>query len=238
MEMERAPSSQEEDVKEYFERIARRFDSYYREEAETGGLVGRIAHHIFRKPAMACRFAVTFEFLGDLGGRNILDVGCGSGIYAVEIARRGGRCTGVDVSQAMVDLAADNASEAGVSGSCRFQVQDIMTYQGGSDRFSFCLAIGFFDYIEPEKQKAVLTKLLSLAETGVIATFPKKWVPATLFRKIWFLKKELDVYFFTRKQVEALVDHERVEITFRDCRSIWTVRFTKRRSPPPTSPSD
>jgi 2-polyprenyl-3-methyl-5-hydroxy-6-metoxy-1,4-benzoquinol methylase len=228
MEMKRAPSSQAEDVKEYFERIARRFDSYYREEAETGGPVAKIAHHIFRKPAMACRFEVTFEFLGDLRGKNILDVGCGSGIYAVEIALRGGRSIGVDVSQAMIDLAERNASEAGVSGSCRFQVQDIMTYEGGGDPFSSCLAIGFFDYIEPEKQKAVLAKLLSLVETEVIATFPKKWVPATLFRKIWFLKKKLDVYFFTRKQVEALVDLARVEIAFRDCRSIWTVRFAKR----------
>jgi hypothetical protein len=65
-------------------------------------------------------------------------------------------------------------------------------------------------------------------ETDVIATFPKKWVPATFFRKVWFLKKRLDVYFFTRRQVESLVDPKDVDITSVDCRSVWTVRFVKR----------
>ncbi len=220
--------TQEEDVKQYFERIARRFDSYYREEADTGGLVGKIAHHVFRKPAMACRFEKTLEFLGNTQGRTILDAGCGSGIYSIEIARRGGMAVGVDVSQVMVDMAGKNAEEAGVAENCRFQVGDIMGHEPGQGPYRTCLAIGFFDYIRPEKQSEVLGKLLSLVETDVIATFPKKWVPATFFRKAWFLKKRLDVYFFTRRQVAGLADPAEVEVTFVDCRSVWTVRFVKR----------
>jgi len=220
--------TQEEDVRQYFERIARRFDSYYRQEADTGGLVGRIAHHVFRKPAMACRFEKTIEFLGDLQGQTILDAGCGSGIYSIEIARRGGRAVGVDVSQVMIDMAGKNAKEAEVEDRCRFQVQDVMGIEPGREIYRSCLAIGFFDYIRPERQRDMLAKLLSLAESDVIVTFPRKWVPATFFRKVWFLKKRLDVYFFTRKQVDSLVDPEKVDITFVDCRSVWTVRFAKR----------
>ncbi len=224
----RPQNAQEEDVRRYFERIARRFDSYYREEADTGGLVGKIAHIVFRKPAMACRFEKTFEFLGSLKGKSILDAGCGSGIYSIEIARRGGRATGVDVSQVMIDMAAKNAEEAGVSESCRFQVQDVMDFDPGGDAYAACLAIGFFDYIRPERQRAVLAKLLSLAKGDVIATFPRKWVPATFFRKAWFLKKRLDVYFFTRKRIDSLVDPEEVDVTYVNCRSVWTVRFAIR----------
>ena len=223
----RPPLSQEKDVRDYFEQIARRFDSYYREEAETGGLVGRIAHNIFRKPAMACRFRETFVFLGDLQNKNILDAGCGSGIYSIEIALRGGQAVGVDVSQVMIDLARENAREAGVEGVCRFHVGDILEFDPESSLFTSCLAIGFFDYIRPAKQAQVLAKLLSLVENDVIATFPKKWVPATFFRKVWFLKKKLDVYFFTRNQVSALVDLAHVKAEFVNCRSIWTVRFSK-----------
>ncbi len=223
----RPPHSQEGDVRDYFEQIARRFDSYYQEEAETGGLVSKLAHNIFRKPAMACRFRETFVFLGDLQGKNILDAGCGSGIYSLVIARRGGRAVGVDVSRSMIDIARENAREAGVEDACRFQVGDILELDPGSSRFTSCLAIGFFDYIRPEKQAQVLAKLLSLVENDVIATFPKKWVPATFFRKVWFLKKKLAVYFFTRNHVSGLVDPARVKVEFVNCRSIWTVRFSK-----------
>ena len=223
----RPPHSQEKDVKDYFEQIARRFDSYYREEAETGGLVGRVAHVIFRKPAMACRFQETFVFLGDLQNKNILDAGCGSGIYSIEIARRGGQAVGVDVSQVMIDLARENARDAGVEESCRFKVGDIREFDPDSSLYTSCLAIGFFDYIQPKKQAQVLAKLLSMVENDVIATFPKKWVPATFFRKVWFMKKKLDVYFFTRNQVNALVDPAQVKVKFVNCRSIWTVRFSK-----------
>jgi ubiquinone/menaquinone biosynthesis C-methylase UbiE len=225
---ENSPSTQEEDVRDYFERVARRFDSYYREEADTGGLIGKIAHLVFRKPAMACRFAETFAFLGELKGRNVLDAGCGSGIYSVEIAKRGGRALGVDVSQVMIDLARENARNEGVEEHCQFEVKDIIELVPGDKAFDTCLAIGFFDYIEPAKQKAVLEKMLSLVSRDVIVTFPKKWVPATFFRKVWFLTKELAVYFFTRKQVAALVDPNQVEATFVNCRSIWTVRFHKK----------
>ena len=221
------PLSQEEDVKDYFEQIARRFDSYYQEEVETGGLVGKIAHNVFRKPAMACRFRETFVFLGDLKGKEILDAGCGSGIYSIVIARREGRPIGVDVSQGMIELARKNAREAGVEDSCRFQLGDILEFDPGDSLPTTCLAIGFFDYIQPEKQAQVLAKLLSLVESDVIATFPKKWVPATFFRKVWFLKKKLDVYFFTRNQVNALIDPAQVKAEFVNCRSIWTVRFSK-----------
>ena len=124
---DKSPSSQEEDVREYFERVARRFDSYYREEADTGGLIGKIAHLVFRKPAMACRFAETFNFLGDLKDKTVLDAGCGSGIYSIEIAKRGGRALGVDVSQVMIDLARENARREGVEERCVFAVDDLMS---------------------------------------------------------------------------------------------------------------
>ena len=228
---ENSPRTQEEDVREYFERVARRFDSYYREEADTGGLIGKIAHLVFRKPAMACRFAETFAYLGDLEGKTVLDAGCGSGIYSIEIAKRGGRALGVDVSQVMIDLARENARSEGVEERCMFAVDDLMKLDPGDKAFDTCLAIGFFDYIEPEKQKDVLAKMLSLVSNDVIATFPKKWVPATFFRKVWFLTKELAVYFFTKKQVAALVNPTQIETTFVNCRSIWAVRFSKTHKP-------
>lgn len=41
----------------------------------------------------------------DLSGKNILDAGCGSGLYAREMAKRGAKVLAVDISQTMIDIA-------------------------------------------------------------------------------------------------------------------------------------
>lgn len=48
-------------------------------------------------------------------GASILDVGCGTGRHAVELARRGYMVTGVDISAQMLAKAKDKANAAGVS---------------------------------------------------------------------------------------------------------------------------
>jgi 2-polyprenyl-3-methyl-5-hydroxy-6-metoxy-1,4-benzoquinol methylase len=47
------------------------------------------------------------EFIGDLEGRQVLDAGCGEGHNTRILARRGGRMTGVDISERMIELARD-----------------------------------------------------------------------------------------------------------------------------------
>ncbi len=46
-----------------------------------------------------------FEMLGDVAGRRVLDYGCGHGMAAVVLARRGATVTGFDVSPGYVDEA-------------------------------------------------------------------------------------------------------------------------------------
>lgn len=48
---------------------------------------------------------LTLQMLGDVRARRILDLGCGEGGYARELARRGARVTGVDGSPRLVEVA-------------------------------------------------------------------------------------------------------------------------------------
>jgi len=45
------------------------------------------------------------EFVGDIGGKNVLDAGCGEGTNTRIFARRGARMTGIDLSLKMLEFA-------------------------------------------------------------------------------------------------------------------------------------
>ena len=47
-------------------------------------------------------------------GSSIFDAGCGTGRHSIELAKRGYRVTGLDISKGMLDVARRNAASAGV----------------------------------------------------------------------------------------------------------------------------
>ena len=79
-----------------FENYARKYD----EESFVQGTVGE------------CDFIE--KELGRDTSLRILDVGCGTGRHAIELARRGYRVTGIDLSEAQLRRAREKAAEAGV----------------------------------------------------------------------------------------------------------------------------
>lgn len=48
------------------------------------------------------------NLLGNMHGKNLLDVGCGPGIYASELVKRGADVLGIDISRKMLDKARTN----------------------------------------------------------------------------------------------------------------------------------
>ncbi|WP_299392074.1 class I SAM-dependent methyltransferase [Pelagibius sp.] len=57
---------------------------------------------------------VLWRFLGSIGGLDVLDAGCGTGYLARQLARKGARVTGVDLSGEMIALARRLASAQGL----------------------------------------------------------------------------------------------------------------------------
>jgi ubiquinone/menaquinone biosynthesis C-methylase UbiE len=54
------------------------------------------------------------SLLGDVGGREVLDIGCGDDDLAIELRRRGAIVTGIDASAEMIDAARARAKREGV----------------------------------------------------------------------------------------------------------------------------
>lgn len=63
--------------------------------------------------------------------RSLLDVGCGTGGHALELARRGYNVTGVDLSQAMLDAAANKSDELLDCTPPKWLLGDMRTFETG-----------------------------------------------------------------------------------------------------------
>jgi len=63
------------------------------------------------------------KLLREIAGLRLLDLGCGSGIYALSFAARGAHVTGLDISETMIDLARRKARERDLS--AEFHLADI-----------------------------------------------------------------------------------------------------------------
>jgi len=109
------------------------------------------------------------EVLGLPAGATILDVGCGTGRHAVELARHGYRVTGLDISAGMLAEAAKAAKEACV---------EIELVQADATAFSFargfdaaaCLCEGAFTLVgadDPfDHDLAILRNVLAALKPG------------------------------------------------------------------------
>jgi 2-polyprenyl-3-methyl-5-hydroxy-6-metoxy-1,4-benzoquinol methylase len=93
---------------QWYETLFANFGRTYDQEAFTQGTVGEVDF-------------VERELGGDRGKR-ILDIACGTGRHAVELARRGYRVTGFDLSEGQLRRAREKAAEAGVA--VEFQRRD------------------------------------------------------------------------------------------------------------------
>lgn len=76
------------------------------------------------------------KLLGDVNGLRILDLGCGDGTFAIELARRGAEVIGIDASRSMIEAACRRSSA---------QNLDVVFYQAKADAIPF--AEGTFDAV-------------------------------------------------------------------------------------------
>ncbi|HTO00157.1 MAG TPA: class I SAM-dependent methyltransferase [Microthrixaceae bacterium] len=75
------------------------------------------------------------EELGLTEGMTVLDVGCGPGRHSVELARRGIRAIGIDISEEFIRIAKERAETEGVAGLVEFTRGDArnLTFDGVAD---------------------------------------------------------------------------------------------------------
>jgi magnesium-protoporphyrin O-methyltransferase len=190
----------DEKVKGYFDKTAKEYDGFFKENPKMN-IVQKVGHLLFRKRYVYKRLNAVVSMCGDVRGKAVLEVGCGSGQYSVELAKRGADVTGIDIAPNMIQVSRRLAESDGVK-NCRFVLSDVFDFKGG--KYDVVVCSGVFDYVPGDKSQKLLDRLKSLSEGVVVMTYPKLWNVQVPVRKAWLLWRGLPVYFYTKKRVSEM----------------------------------
>jgi SAM-dependent methyltransferase len=163
-------------VQAYFDARAQPFDGLY---DPSPGLRGMFETFVYGR--LRWTLERTLSELGDLSGKQVLDVGCGSGRYAVAAAERGADVVAIDLSPAMLALARRRAGDRGVSDRCRFVESDFDGFQADVP-FDIVLMISVLEY--REKVRPDLARLHALTLEKAIVNIPRPHSWQTIVRRV------------------------------------------------------
>jgi 2-polyprenyl-3-methyl-5-hydroxy-6-metoxy-1,4-benzoquinol methylase len=183
-----------ERVREYFNREAVRFDAIYEARKPWHQRVGDA---LLRKVVVE-RFHLICNLAPSAGPWTVLDVGCGSGRYALALAAAGAsRVVGVDVASSMIDLARMQASAGGVAARCEFAVSPFLEF-ASDERFDVVVATGYMDYLEDPLPH--LRKMVAMCRGRVFLSVPKRWEVRVPTRKARFALEGGYVRFYGKRE--------------------------------------
>jgi len=176
------------------------FDSIYTQEKSK---FKTLLDRVFRKD-MYQRFGFTIENSEPIKGKTFLDVGCGTGLYSVEFAKRGAEhVIGLDISEVMIQSCLKYAKGNNVEKRCEFFQSDLLKYKANI-KFDVTIGIGLFDYIKDPLP--VIRTMRELTNDKLILAFPRFFTWRAPVRKVRLALKKCDVYFYTKCNIKSLME--------------------------------
>jgi len=196
------PSSMDKTLS-YWDRQASSFDAIYTGEKPRWG---RFLDRVLRRD-MYRRFDWILQNSGNLTGKSVCDLGCGSGRYVIAYAEAGARqVVGIDGAPSMVRRAACLIQERRIQDRAAIRQANILDLPT-DEIFDITLAVGVFDYTANAAH--FVQKIRRMTGSRFLATFPRFWTYRMPIRKVRLGILGCPVYFYTAKQVRALLEEAR-----------------------------
>jgi magnesium-protoporphyrin O-methyltransferase len=105
----------------------------------------------------------------DLRGLRLLDAGCGTGMLAVEAARRGAHVVAIDVAPTLIALARERMPKDLGAGNVELHVGDMLS--PGLGRFDYAVAMDSLIHYRPQDVVRALSRLAGRTARSVLFTF-------------------------------------------------------------------
>lgn len=131
-----------------FNQVAQQYDEWYKEKK--GSFIDKIETDL------------AFDMIETNEGMKILDIGCGTGNFSIKLAKRGCRVTGIDISQKMLDVAKDKASQEALD--IEFICMDVADLKFADNEFDAVISIAAFEFIKDVK--IALSEIFRVVRVG------------------------------------------------------------------------
>lgn len=189
-------TAQDIKVAQYWNDVAQDFDAIY--TGQNKSAFARALDQWLRKDIYG-RFDWVMRKSGDVTGKTICDIGCGSGRFVASLAKRGAsHVMGVDVAPEMLKLARELVKKEGVAAKSEFAQMDIIDWTR-TDVFDETIAIGFWDYFEdPTERLRIIRKM---TRERFLSAWPRLWTWRAPIRKVRLTALGCPVYFFSKAEV-------------------------------------
>lgn len=189
----------------FFDVFAGRFDTIY--DGQRNAFM-RWVDKRFRSD-MFLRFDRTFELLGNLEGKRVLDIGCGSGPYIAEALRRGAaHVTGLDPAPGMLELAMQRVKGMGKQSQVVLK-EGYFPQALPENRFDYAIVMGVMDYVEDPVR--FVKALRDAITAGAAVSFPSiHWFRSPL-RRIRYRLRKCPLYLYSSEELERLMKEAGVQ---------------------------
>lgn len=156
------------------------------------GIIGKLKDFYFKllgMPFLQRRVdaRMVFPVLGDIKNTNILDIGCGDGIFDLEMARRGARIEALDLSNSALERAQWRAKQLGLAQKINFLHGDATRLPYKDSSFDIVISNCVLEHIPGDQE--VLKEVHRVLKTSgsLVITVPREYenwdsVPARLVK--------------------------------------------------------
>ncbi len=189
----------EQKVKDHFEKAIADFDLLY---VDGKSWFRKFLDRRFRYDNYE-RYELTLQECADIGGKRVLDIGCGSGRYSIDLAKLGAGCVvGIDLAQSAIDIASRLAKNGGVSDVCSFITADFKDCSF-IEPFHVSLAVGVMDYTPNPVE--LISKMRNITAEKLIITFPSKSTYRMAIRKTRYWLKGCPLFFYNKDDIQGIL---------------------------------
>jgi len=188
-------------MKTYWDSEAIRHHKEY--EKKCDNLTSRILA-TFSMPVKRARVNLAIEMIAKQDDiKEVLDIGCGTGQFAVELAlkRKNIKVHGIDISRKAIDLAKELAIKYEVENRVDFYVADVDASRVNFPKSDVSVGLGIIEYV---KDVPLFLKNIRKSAFRLFISYPKKnhW-------KSYFFKaygRQAHIKLFSAKQIYTLVE--------------------------------
>ncbi|MBI4287219.1 MAG: class I SAM-dependent methyltransferase [Chloroflexi bacterium] len=142
---------------------------------------------------------MVFPALGNIEGKRILDIGCGDGIFDIEMARRGAQVEGLDVSDSALERARWRVKQLGLQSRINFTRGDATKLPYKDSSFDIVVSNCVLEHIAGDDLVLKESSRLLKPSGRVIITVPREFenwdrIPARFVKALlsspnWFKRK-------------------------------------------------